>query len=163
MKTIAFLGLGAMGSRMAKRLLDVGYRVRVWNRTPDKAAALAAEGAIVAATPREAAHEADIVISMVFDDAASRAVWLDEANGAIHSLNANTIAIESSTLSTAWIKTLANAIEKTGASFIDAPVAGSRPQADAGQLIFMVGGETQAVDAARDVFSAMGGALHHVG
>ncbi|MGL5002016.1 MAG: NAD(P)-dependent oxidoreductase, partial [Casimicrobium sp.] len=119
MKTIAFLGLGAMGSRMAKRLLDVGYRVRVWNRTPDKAAALAAEGAIVAATPREAAHEADIVISMVFDDAASRTVWLDEANGAIHSLNANTIAIESSTLSTAWIKTLANAIEKTGASFID--------------------------------------------
>jgi 3-hydroxyisobutyrate dehydrogenase len=103
------------------------------------------------------------VMSMVFDDAASRDTWLDNVNGAIRSLGERAIAIESSTLSLEWIKTLSATIEATGASFIDAPVAGSRPQAETGQLIFMAGGVASSIEAVTAVLSTMGGAVHHVG
>lgn len=163
MKTIACLGLGAMGSRMAKRLLAAGYRVQVWNRSLDKAVALVPFGAIASATPRDAVSGADIALSMVFDDAASKHVWIDPAQGALAALSPNAIAIESSTLSLDWVSELAAHAHDRGVRFIDAPVAGSRPQADAGQLIFMAGGDAGAIDAAREVFAALGGALHHVG
>jgi 3-hydroxyisobutyrate dehydrogenase-like beta-hydroxyacid dehydrogenase len=117
----------------------------------------------VATTPREAAEGAEIVISMVFDDGASRAVWLDERTGALCNLAAAALAIESSTLTPAWLQELGAVMTARGLAFIDAPVAGSRPQADAGQLIFMAGGDAAAVERARPVLLQMGGALHHVG
>ncbi|MEM8598461.1 MAG: NAD(P)-binding domain-containing protein, partial [Bacteroidota bacterium] len=78
---IAFLGLGAMGSRMAARLLDAGWSVAVWNRSAERAAPLEAQGATVAATPREATASADLVIGMVTDDDASRTLWLGDKAG----------------------------------------------------------------------------------
>jgi 3-hydroxyisobutyrate dehydrogenase len=163
MTRITFLGLGAMGSRMAARLVAAGHAVTVWNRSPQAAEALRAQGATVATTPREAAEGAEIVISMVFDDGASRAVWLDERTGALGGLAATALAIESSTLTPAWLQELDSALAARGIAFIDAPVAGSRPQADAGQLIFMAGGEAATIERARPVLLQMGGALHHVG
>jgi 3-hydroxyisobutyrate dehydrogenase-like beta-hydroxyacid dehydrogenase len=163
MSTIAFLGLGAMGSRMATRLLQAGHDVQAWNRSPEPLQALAAQGARIAASPRDAANGADFVISMVTDDAAAQAVWLDAEHGAIAGLSKEAIAIESSTVTPAWIAQLAAAVAQTGAQLIDAPVAGSRPQAQAGQLIFMVGGSAQAFECAKAILAAMGSATHHVG
>lgn len=163
MSSIAVLGLGAMGIRMATRLIAAGHAVTVWNRSPQAAEPLRALGATVANTPRSAAQGAEMVIAMVFDDAASRTVWLAENTGALGGLSAGALAVESSTLTPAWLHELGAAVTARGAAFIDAPVAGSRPQVEAGQLIFMAGGEAAAIERARPVLLQLDGALHHVG
>ena len=94
---VALIGLGLMGSGMARRLLGAGFPLSVCNRNPERAKALAAEGAHVAATPREAAARADVVLSMVADDAASRAVWLGE-HGALAGAARGAVLVECSTL-----------------------------------------------------------------
>ena len=160
-RTIAFLGLGAMGSRMAKRLLGRGDAVRVWNRSPGPAEALAGEGATVAAKPRAAAQDADVVISMVSNDGAARAVWLDA--GALDGMKAGALAIESSTVTPDWIAELGRAAASRGIDLVDAPVSGSRPQAEGGQLVFIMGGEAAAVARAKEVAAPMGAAFPHVG
>ncbi|WP_437969484.1 NAD(P)-dependent oxidoreductase [Sorangium sp. So ce260] len=160
---VAIIGLGAMGSRMASRLLDAGYGLTVHNRSAARAEPLVARGARCAASAREAAAGADVVISVVTDDEASRAVWLDPARGALGGLATGAMAIESSTLTLGWVRELSAHIERHGARFLDAPVVGSRPQADAGQLVHLVGGAPETVDAARDLLGAMGATLRHVG
>ncbi|RKT49942.1 3-hydroxyisobutyrate dehydrogenase [Azonexus fungiphilus] len=163
MSNIAFLGLGAMGSRMAARLLKAGYQVTVWNRSPEASAVLAKLGAQVASTPRAAAAEADFVIAMVRDDSASRFVWLDPESGALGAMGPNAVAIDSSTLSRNWIFELAKASEASGIQFLEAPVSGSRPQAEAGQLIYFLGGSEETVRRAEPVLNTLGSAIHHVG
>ncbi len=163
MTKIAFLGLGAMGSRMAARLVDAGHTVTVWNRSPLRTAPLADLGAAVADSPRSAAADADVVISMVRDDAASRAVWLDEHTGALRSLGARALAIECSTLSVPFVRDLAGEFDRHGRVLVDAPLAGSRPQAESGALIFMVGGSDEAFRQAAAVLEPMAGAVHHAG
>lgn len=160
--TVSILGLGAMGARMAARLLDAGHTVTVWNRTPERAAPLVAAGARLGASPCDAASGADIVVSMVTDDDASRAVWTGP-EGALAGLATGAVAVESSTLSPSWTTDLAASVRDAGATFLDAPVAGSRPQADAGALIYLVGGDAEAVERVRPVFEVLGGAVHHVG
>lgn len=160
---IAVLGLGAMGSRMARRLVEAGHVVTVYNRSAGPAEALADLGVTVAPTPRAAAEGAEMVISMLTDDDASRAVWTNPETGALAGLSEGAIAIESSTLTPGWVRQLADAVAGRGGSFIDAPVAGSRPQAEAGQLIYLVGGGDAVVERARPVLGVMGGAMHHVG
>ncbi len=163
MTRIAVLGLGAMGARMAARLLDAGHDVSVFNRTPERGAELEARGARPAATPRKAVAGAEMVIAMLRDDAASRTVWLDPETGALGGLGAGALAIEASTLTPGWVRDLAPAVAQAGGRFLEAPVAGSRPQAEAGQLIYFLGGEAEAVEAARPLLELLGGALHHVG
>lgn len=163
MSNISVLGLGAMGSRMAANLMKAGHAVTVWNRRPDKAAQLVASGARLATTPRAAASGADVVIAMVRDDEASRAVWLDPANGALEAMRPDAMAVESSTLSVHWVRELGATAAKSGVAFLDAPVAGSRPQAEAGQLIYCVGGEASAFARAESLLKAMGGSVHHAG
>lgn len=152
-----------MGSRMARRLIDAGHAVTVWNRSAQAVVALVEAGAVAGETPRHAAQGADFVIAMVRDDAASEAVWLDPRTGALADLRADAVAIESSTLSTAWVARLAEAMAGRGIAFLDAPVAGSRPQAEAGQLIFFVGGEAETLVRAEPILSALSGAIHRVG
>jgi 3-hydroxyisobutyrate dehydrogenase-like beta-hydroxyacid dehydrogenase len=163
MKNISILGLGAMGSRMAASLLKAGYQVTVWNRSAAKAQPLQALGARAASTPREAALGADVVISMLRDDEASRSAWLDQTTGALVSMATGSIAIESSTLTPKWVSELAQAAQGRGVEFLDAPVAGSRPQAEAGQLIFLVGGRANTLLRAESLLKSMGGAVHHAG
>lgn len=163
MTRITVLGLGAMGSRMAKRLIASGHLVTVWNRNSHASEGLRDRGASVASRPMDAVKDAEIVISMVFDDEASRSIWLDEQTGALRSLSSTALAIESSTLTPACVNELHNAMRERGIAFVDAPVAGSRAQADAGQLIYMVGGEPDAVDRASPVLRQMGCAVHHIG
>lgn len=163
MTTIAVLGLGAMGSRMATRLLAAGHRVYVYNRSAAPVAALKSNGAIAATSPRDAARQADVVISMVADDAAARAVWLDDETGALHGLRDGAIAIESSTLTPECAAELARAIEGHGARFLATPVIGSRPHAEAGKLTYLVGGSADVLEQVRALLSQLGATIHHVG
>ncbi len=164
MTTVSVLGLGAMGSRMAKALVSAGHQVTVWNRTTVRCEALRDLEATIALSPREAVAEADFVIAMVRDDDASRTVWLDRDTGALVAMKPGAVAIESSTLSVDWVREMARVVDAVpGVEFLDAPVAGSRPQADARQLIFFVGGEAQIVARAERVLTAMGAAVHHAG
>ncbi|MCU0647169.1 MAG: NAD(P)-dependent oxidoreductase [Gemmatimonadaceae bacterium] len=160
---MAVLGTGAMGARVAQRLLVAGHEVRVFNRTRSHAEPLVAHGAMVADSARDALRGADVVISMVTDDAASRAVWLDADTGALVDVPTGALVLESSTVSPEWTRTLGAAARARGVRFLDAPVLGSRPQAEAGQLIYLVGGAAEYVDAVRPVLAALSAAVHHVG
>ncbi|MBC8076732.1 MAG: NAD(P)-dependent oxidoreductase [Chloroflexales bacterium] len=163
MTKITVLGAGAMGSRMARNFLNAGYAVTVYNRSPQRAASLQAAGATLAPTPRAAADDADVVISMVRDDEASQALWLSAGTGAIHSLGSGAVAIESSTLTPGWVTELAGKIRETGTAFLEAPVLGTRPQAEAGHLIYLVGGEAADLARVEAVLKATSRAIHHLG
>jgi 3-hydroxyisobutyrate dehydrogenase len=163
MSKIAFLGLGAMGARMVPHLIKGGHDVTVWNRSPGPVDAAAALGARPAASPRGAADGADFVLAMLTDDAASQAVWTAPESGALAGLGKDAIAVEISTISPGWAKTLAAAIEARGARLLDAPVVGSLPQAESAQLILLAGGTAGAFAIARPVLACIAGTVHHVG
>ncbi len=163
MTRVAFLGLGAMGSRMAAHLCAPGIELVVWNRSPEAADALLKAGARWANTPAEAAEHADVVVSMVRDDDASRQVWCDPDSGALSRMRSGALAIESSTLSLAWVAELANACSSAGVGVLDAPVSGSRPAAQSAQLVYLVGGEANDVATATPLLQRMGSAVQHVG
>lgn len=158
----AVLGLGTMGGGMAGRLLSQGFAVTVFNRNPDRAQALVDRGAVLANSPREAAMHSEIIISMVSDDAASRQVWLGES-GALADAKSGALLIESSTLTVGWIKELATAAATRGYEFLDAPVTGSKPHAESGELLFLVGGSARAFENAKPVFVALGRGAVHLG
>lgn len=162
MSKVAVLGLGTMGSRMAHNLLKAGNDVVVYNRTRENAAALEAAGAKIAESPREAAEQSEITVSMVTDIDASRTIWLDAQKGAIHGLRPGSIAIESSTLTPDWIRKLGDAVVHRSAEFLDAPVVGSKPHAESAQLMFLIGG-AETLEKARRTLLTMGTAIHHVG
>ena len=159
---VAILGLGIMGSGMARRLLSAGFPLTVYNRNREKCAPLVADGAFEAATPREAASRAEIVISMVSNDEASREVWLGD-NGVLAGAATNSLLIESSTLSSEWIHELAEHAAKNHCRFLDAPVTGTKPHAASGELVFLVGGAEDAVAAAQPVFAVLGRSTIHLG
>lgn len=160
--SIAILGLGIMGAGMARRLLAANFPLAVYNRNREKSVPFGTDGAFVASSPRDAASRAQIVLSMVSDDSASRNVWLGE-NGALTSAAANSLLIESSTLSVGWIQELAAKAAERQCQFLDAPVTGTKPHAESGQLLFLVGGSADALDAARSVFSVLGRDVVHLG
>ncbi|PXW95184.1 3-hydroxyisobutyrate dehydrogenase [Sphaerotilus hippei] len=163
MARIAFLGLGAMGSRMALRLLNADHAVTVWNRSPAACAPLVAAGAQAAATPRSAADGAEFVFSMVRDDEAARHVWLDEVDGAAAALATTALAIECSTLSLDGARSLADALAARGHRLLEAPVSGSLPAVEAGQLVFLPGGEAADLARAAPVLAALGSAAPLLG
>jgi len=159
---VAILGLGTMGAGMAANLLKADFSLSVYNRTAAKAATLIRAGAKFASTPAEAAKGASVIISMLADDAASREVWLGK-DGALEAAGKGAILIESSTVSPAWVAELAKVAEQHEVDFIDAPVTGSRTQAEAGQLSFLVGGKVAALTAATPVLKAMSKEIVHLG
>jgi 3-hydroxyisobutyrate dehydrogenase len=148
---------------MASNLLKTGHDVVIWNRTKAACKPLMALGAQAMTTPREAASHADLVISMVTDDAALRAVWLGSDVGAVWGLKPDALAIESSTVSPEWIHRLAAAVVARGARFLDGPVAGSLPQAEARQLLVLAGGNEADFETAKPVLEAMAGGAKLVG
>jgi 3-hydroxyisobutyrate dehydrogenase len=145
---------------MASRLLSNDLDLRVWSRSgaPKGFPSL---GSILAPSTAAAVKDADVVISMVSDDDASRAVWLDA--GALGGMRRGSIAVECSTLSPPWVSRLAEHARDSGVAFVHAPVVGSRPQADAGSLIFLAGGDTKVLSGLRPILLRMGNAVHHVG
>jgi 3-hydroxyisobutyrate dehydrogenase len=160
---VAILGLGLMGGGMAARVLSAGFPLAVYNRNPEKTAPFAEGGAFLARTPRDAAARADIIITMLADDNASRAVWLDQESGALAAAAPGTWLVESSTASVRWIHELAAAAKQRQCELLDAPVTGSKPQAASGELLFLVGGSAEALAAVRPVLAVMGRDVLHLG
>jgi 3-hydroxyisobutyrate dehydrogenase len=159
---VAFFGLGIMGAGMARQLLTNGFPLAVFNRNREKSKPFAAEGAQVAGSPKEAAAQADVIISMVSDDVASRSLWLGE-NGALAAAKPGALCIECSTLSVNWVHELAAAAAARGCELLDAPVTGSKPQAASGELSFLVGGSAATLEKARPVLSVMSKVIFHLG
>lgn len=151
-----------MGSGMARRLLTNGFPLTVFNRDAEKSKRLVNDGARVAALPYDAAKNADMIISMVADDHASRSLWLGE-NGALSGAKAGTICIECSTVTVDWIRELAVAAGKQKCELLDAPVTGSKIQAAGGELNFLVGGDAMTLEKARPVLAVMSKAVIHFG
>jgi 3-hydroxyisobutyrate dehydrogenase len=162
MAQIAFLGAGAMGQAMVPNLVKGGHAVRVWNRSIDKARLLEAKGARVAVTIRDATDGADAVFSMVIDDTASRAVWTGPG-GVLDSAAPGTIAVESSTVSNAWVRELGTEASGKGLRFLDCPVAGRPDAAAAAQLVVFVGGSTDDLHAVRPMLQPMSRRIVHFG
>ena len=160
--SVAILGLGIMGSGMANRLLSANFPLAVYNRNREKCVPFASAGAFIADSPREAASRSQIILSMVADDVASREIWLGE-EGALNGAHAGSLLIESSTLSGEWIQELGTKAAEHGCRFLDAPVTGTKPHAASGELVFLVGGSAEALDAARPVFSVLGRDVVHLG
>ena len=155
MRHLAILGLGTMGAGMGKNLLKAGFTVAAYNRTRAKAEPLARLGAQIADTPSDAAADADVILSMLSDENASRVVWLGE-HGALKAAKPGAVLIESSTVTPAWIAELhAQAARQNNVDLLDAPVTGSLAQAQAGQLIFLVGGKSAVLERVRPVLAAM--------
>lgn len=162
MKKIGFIGLGVMGGPMAANLLRKGYALKVYNRTAGKADALAKLGAEAVETVAEAARDVDVVITMISNDDAIRAVYYGD-QGIIGAIRPGTTVIDSSTISPALSVQLAEDIRGKSGHFLDAPVTGSKPGAENGTLLFMVGGDAQIIEKHRDVLLAMGKEIIHTG
>ena len=155
--TVAVIGLGAMGSRFARRFLDAGHEVIVWNRTPGKADELVSSGAVPAASPADAARSADAVITMVADPDALRAVT-EGPDGIAAGADASTTVIEMSTVGIAAVRWLASALP-AGTGLLDAPVLGSLSEAESGTLLVFVGGPHRLAKRWIRLFEALGSVM----
>src|SRR6058998_489842 len=160
--TLGFVGLGVMGGRMAKRLLDGGHRVIGYNRTREKARWLSDAGMRVADSPREVAIQADVVFTMVTDTPALDAVCRGP-DGILAGLRRGTVHVEMSTVSPEAVRAIAAEVASRGADLLDAPVSGSPVTLEAGQLSFMVGGDPAALERVREHVLAIGPTITHVG
>lgn len=161
-KKIGFIGLGAMGSKLAERLMAVGFPIGVFNRTPEKMNPLVKKGAWAAKSPKELAKKSDVILTCVTDDTAIREIMEGE-NGAIAGAGAKTVFIDMSTVSVSVTKDLARKTQLVGANWIDAPVLGSPQMAEAGEMPFVVGGSKAVFEENKDILKAIGQKIVYMG
>jgi len=152
---IGFIGLGRMGSAMARNLLRAGHQVAVYNRSREKAEALAGEGARAADSPADACRESAAVMTMLADDSAVEQVVLGE-NGVASALANGAVHISSSTIGTALARRLAAEHAQRGQGFLSAPVFGRPDAAESGKLIVVAAGPSELVELCRSLFDAIG-------
>ena len=160
--TVGFIGLGLMGKPMARNLLKAGFPLVVWNRTRAKADDLVREGAKVAASPREAAAQADVLIAIISDPPAIEEAIFGQT-GALEGLRRGSLFIDSSTISPDLARREAAACAERGVDFLDAPVTGGTWGAEKGELVFMIGGKQEVLDRARPVLEPLGKKLFLLG
>lgn len=151
---VGFGGLGRMGTAMARRVLEAGFPLTVWNRTQSRADELARAGAGVAATPRALAEAAEVVVTMV-SDAEALADVLHGEDGLLGGLAPDSILVDMSTIGPTAAVSFAAEVRECGAHWIDAPVSGSTALAERGGLTTMIGGDSEAIDRAQSVLAAM--------
>jgi len=159
---IGFIGLGTMGLGMAQCLLAAGHTVVGYNRTAARGEPLEAKGGTLAATPHDAVRDADVVITMLSDDPAVEEMLLGE-RGVMRVAKKGALFIDSSTVTPGMSRRCALEARQSGLRFLDAPVTGSRNEAANGKLVFIVGGEKSAYDAAAPLFDVMGQARFYFG
>jgi 3-hydroxyisobutyrate dehydrogenase-like beta-hydroxyacid dehydrogenase len=159
---IGFLGLGAMGTPMALRLIAAGHELSVWNRTEGRTKPLLREGAIAAATPAEAELGADAVMTMLFDDEANEQV-LFGPNGLLDALEPGALHISSSTISVALSERLTAEHARRGIDFVAAPVFGRPNVAAEGRLWIVVAGSNAAIQRARPVLEPLSRGISVIG
>ena len=162
MTTIGFVGLGAMGGRIAGRLLASGHPMVGWNRTKLKAEPLLELGLVWRDTPREVAETAELVFSMVTDDAALEAIAAGP-DGLLAGLAAGKIWVDMSTVSPKASAAVAEQARALGTAMLDAPVSGSVREAETGTLTIMVGGDGEAFAALEPLLHELGSAVRHIG
>lgn len=162
MAKLGFVGLGLMGSRITKRLLEAGHQLSGYNRTPSKAGDLIQAGLVWKNSPREVAQAADITFSMVTDTAALSSIT-DGDDGILAGLSAGKVYVDMSTVSPKAIRLLAGRVAATGAQMLEAPVSGSLPAAEAGTLILYVGGNPETLEQVRSVFEQISQKIIYVG
>ena len=152
---VGLIGLGLMGKPMGRNLLKAGFLLTVWNRTKQRADDLVREGAKWAATPREVAAQADVLITIVSDPpAVEQVLWGD--GGALEGLRRGSVYIDSSTVSPELAIKAARACAERGVDYLDAPVTGGTWGAEKGELVFMIGGTAETLERARPVLEAVG-------
>jgi 3-hydroxyisobutyrate dehydrogenase-like beta-hydroxyacid dehydrogenase len=162
-EAVGFIGLGIMGSRQAANLAKAGYELTVYNRTRERADGWVAEhGGTAVDSPREVAERSDVVITMVVDGDQVKEMILGE-DGALAGARDGTLFVDMSTIAPATARELAETLSAQGHAFVDAPVTGSSPKAEAGTLTIMVGGEEDDVERARPLFEVMGEKIVHAG
>jgi 3-hydroxyisobutyrate dehydrogenase len=161
-RSVGFIGLGIMGFSMAKRLIEAGHRLTVYNRTPSKAEPLVALGARKAPTPKEAAKGNELVISIVTDSPDVEAVMLGP-EGAVHAAQKDALFIDMSTIAPETARRVGEALRARGIAFLDAPVTGGDVGAREGTLSILVGGEKADLERAREIFAVMGKRITHCG
>ena len=159
---VGFVGLGAMGSRMAGRLLAAKHEVVVYNRTPARAEPLAQRGARIAPSPRELAAQSDVIFSSVANDAALDAVMFG-ADGVLSGAKSGATLVEMSTVNPTTSRRLHESAARTGVSMLDAPVSGSTVQAEQGQLVIFVGGEEDVYERCQPLLSVLGATTFYLG
>lgn len=159
---VGFIGLGIMGSGMARNLLKAGFDLAVWNRTASKAEGIVREGARLASSPADLAAQSDVIVICVSDTPDVEAVLLGE-NGVIHGARAGSLVVDCSTISPTRTQELAQALAEKGVHMIDAPISGGSEGAAQGTLSIMVGGQSEQVERAMPFLEAMGKSITHVG
>lgn len=159
---IGFAGLGTMGSFMAQSILRAGYELTVWNRTPGRASHLVALGAREAASPRELALDADVVVTCVTDSPQLEEVLFAD-NGLDDGTRPGMLVIDCSTISPTKAQEFSERLARRGVAMLDAPVSGGSEGARLATLSIMVGGDAANVERARDVLGAMGSSVSHLG
>ncbi len=159
---IGFIGMGEMGRRMAMRLVDAGYRLTVYNRTRERAKPLAAKGATVAEHPQSLAATSEIVLSSLADDAAVEEMMFGP-KGALTGGRPGTIFIEMSTISPKTVRRLSETAAAKKSSLLDAPVSGSTPQAETGNLMIFVGGSEEVNEFCAPIFDVLGKKRFYLG
>jgi 3-hydroxyisobutyrate dehydrogenase-like beta-hydroxyacid dehydrogenase len=162
MKTVGFIGLGLMGTPMATNIARAGFPLKVYNRTAAKANALASHGVQVAASPKEAAIDSDVVITMLSDQNAVEQVVFSE-EGVLAGASPRLVWIDMSTIAPDESRRNATRVAAHGIKMLDAPVMGSTGPAAAGLLIILVGGDREIFESQRDLLGAMGKDLHYMG
>lgn len=161
-QTVAFVGLGIMGSRMVKHVLKAGYAVRVYNRTPAKAEAVRSLGAVVCGSPREAAVGADFVVSIVADPPALVAV-MDGPEGILAGCRPGTLVVDMSTVDPDTSQAMAAKAAARGVRYVEAPVTGGPWAAEEGKLTIMAGGAPEDFSLAKPLLETMGKKILLVG
>ena len=159
---VGFIGLGAMGSRMARRILDAGYPLTVYNRHPGPMQPLAQAGARVARSPCEVGAASEWIILMLSDDAAVREVATGE-DGLLAGARPDSVMLDMSTVLPATSRWLADAARDRGVRALDAPVSGSTPQAEQGALVIFVGGDEAVFEQCRPLLEVLGHKVDHMG
>ncbi|HEX3647872.1 MAG TPA: NAD(P)-dependent oxidoreductase [Pseudonocardiaceae bacterium] len=159
MTNVAVLGTGIMGAGMARSMARAGIQVTAWNRSEERARPLRDDGVTVAADPRSAVADADVVVTMLFDVAAVT----DVMSRALPSMRDGAVWTQTSTVGLEGTDRLAALAEKHGVPFVDAPVLGTRKPAEDGKLVVLAGGPTSVRDAVAPVFEAIGSRTIWVG
>lgn len=159
---VGFIGLGIMGQGMARRLLDGGVPLTVWNRTADRAAPLIEAGATWAPSPAEVARQSDVVITIVSDTPDVQQVVLGD-QGVIQGARQGTLLVDMSTISPDATRQLAETLATRGVAMLDAPVSGGSEGAAQGTLSVMVGGAVEELERARPYLARMAARITHVG
>jgi 2-hydroxy-3-oxopropionate reductase len=159
---VGFIGLGIMGGPMAQNLMEAGYELVLYNRTPEKAEEIAGDGSTVAESPKEVAESCDLIVLMLPDSPQVEEV-VEGEDGVLEGLEEGALIVDMSTISPVVTRELAEKIEERGASMLDAPVSGGEPGAQQGTLAIMAGGSEEDFERAKPLLEVMGDAITHVG